>query len=420
MADISPFCGLRYNLKTIKNIKDVFAPPYDIISEKEQKELYARHPFNVVRLILAKTTKKDDEKSNRYSRAGSLFKKWIKDGVLVNDEKPAIYIYTQDYTVEGVRKKRIGFLARMKFDEKGCLPHEHTLIKPKEDRLRLIRRVHANLSPIFSFYIDNKNAVGNILKSYLKKKPLISFTDAEKIRHCFWKVDEAAAIKKICGLMKNKQVFIADGHHRYEVSRNFRDELLSAGYPPDGDFNHVMMYLTGFNEDNLYVMPTHRLVKNVPELESKLEALKKYFSVTAVKSLSAMLTSQKKEKGFSLGMYYKGKFFVLTMQDARLLEKLMRKTPQQWRKLDVAMLNTVVFEHIFKLDEAQKEDNIGYTRDAQEAVYSVNKKHFDVAFFPNATKAEQVKTIALSGSRMPQKSTYFYPKPITGLVIHKF
>jgi len=420
MAEIIPFCGLRYNRKKVKNINKVFAPPYDVISPKQQGELYRRHPLNIIRLILGKQSKNDDRRNNRYTRAGKLFKEWIKTGVLVKDADPSIYIYTQDYTFEGIAKKRIGFLARMKFEEGNeCLPHEHTLAKPKQDRVKLIRAVQANLSPIFSFYIDKKNEIENILKPYTREKPVISFKDKEKITHRFWQVKDKKTIDKIRKLMKRKQTFIADGHHRYEVSRSFCQEM-ARKKGSKGEFNSVMMYFTGFNEQNLSVMPTHRLVRAIPDLENKINSLSEYFKVSVVKNLKEMLSLQAGKNGFSLGMCYKNKFYVLEMKDNRLLDRLMSKSPAQWRKLDVAMLNKVVFEHIFKLNEKEKEEKVSYTRDPLFAVASIKKKKASVAFFPNATKAEQVKKIALSGNRMPQKSTYFYPKPVTGLVINKF
>jgi uncharacterized protein (DUF1015 family) len=417
MTKIEPFKGLRYNQKKIKDINKTFAPPYDIISKQEQNELYKQHPNNVIRLILGKISASDNKQNNRYTRAAKLFAKWIKDEVLIQDDKRCIYIYTQDYKFEGAAKKRIGFIAKMRFDGKGCLPHEHTLSKPKVDRVNLIRAVKANLSPIFSFYIDNKNEIDKTLLPYTKKRPLVSFKDKDNITHRFWKIDDEKTISRIKKLMDKKQTFIADGHHRYEVAKSFYDEARKKGIEgADG----VMVYFTGFNDQNLSVMPTHRLVKELPEMDKKIRALEKYFKITEADSLEGMLKNQAAISGFSLGMCYKKDFYVLKMKDKQLLDRLMQKSPKQWRKLDVAMLNKVVFEHIFKLSESKKQENVSYTRDAFFAVEAVKNKKAAVAFFPNTTKADAVKKIALSGSRMPQKSTYFYPKPITGLVINKF
>ncbi|MFH2138939.1 MAG: DUF1015 domain-containing protein [Candidatus Omnitrophota bacterium] len=423
MADIFPFHGLRYNDKKVKNTNKVFAPPYDVISEKEQDKLYSEHPHNVIRLILGKQSAKDTAKDNRYTRAASCFSKWIDDEIMVLDEKPSIYVYVQDYvTVEGVAKQRIGFFARMKFDDKeeGCLPHELTLAKPKVDRLKLMRAVQANLSPIFSFYLDPKNAVEAVLKPYIKKKAIIDFKDKENIRHRFWQIDDPKAIQKVRKLMRAKRIFIADGHHRYEVSRTYRDEMIAKGNTAIDGYNYCMIYFTGFNEENLSVLPTHRLVKGITNIDDKIKDIEEYFEKKKCKNLSEMLSRQSKSKGFTLGMYYQGGFYTLAMKSKALLNNLMKDAPEQWRNLDVAMLNKVVFEHIFKLNEKQKEEKISYTRDPEFAVTAVKKKLADVSFFPNTTKPEQVRKIASSGHRMPQKSTYFYPKPITGLVIHKF
>jgi Uncharacterized conserved protein len=422
MTEVQPFCGVRYNQKKVKNIRKVFAPPYDIISAQEQKELYAQHPANIVRLILGKISKSDTVSNNRYTRAARFFQQWLSQGILVQEDRPCLYLYAQEYLVDGIRKQRFGFIGRMQFAAKGkgCLPHEHTLAKPKEDRLRLFREVRANLSPIFSFYLDKNNGVEKILKPFCAAKPLFDFKDNEQVRHRFWKVDDAKTINKVRGLMKKKQVFIADGHHRYEVSRMFHEEMKAAGRAQEAHTDGVMMYFTGFSADNLCVLPTHRVVKGVSGLAQKVAALPDYFTVTKVSTLKELSARQKKASGFSLGMFYKSTFYLLLMKNRVLLDRLMRKSPAQWRSLDVAMLNTIVFEHIFALNAAEKEEKIQYTRDAQEAVKWVKAKKFDIAFFPNATKPEQVKNIALSGSRMPQKSTYFYPKPISGLVINKF
>ncbi len=423
MANIFPFCGLRYNKKKVKRISKVVAPPYDIISEKEQKKLYAEHPNNVVRLILGKQFAKDTASDNRYTRAASSFSKWIDEKIMVFDKKPCIYAYTQDYiTAGGVAKKRIGFIACLRFDDhdEGCLPHELTLAKPKKDRIMLMRAVQANLSPIFSFYIDNKNAVEDVLKPCTRKKPIIDFNDKEKIQHRFWKINNPKIIQKIRKLMRAKRVFIADGHHRYEVSRAYRQERLAKDGKKINGYNCIMVYFTGFNRENLSVLATHRLVTGVAALERKIKDLERYFKKKKFKSLEKMLVAQSASAGFTLGMFYKGSFYALALKNKTLLDRLMKKSPQEWRKLDVAMLNKVVFEHIFKLNEAQKEEKISYTRDPKFAVAAVKKKIADLAFFPNPTKPQQVKKIALARHRMPQKSTYFYPKPITGLVINKF
>lgn len=421
MADIIPFSGLRYNLKKVKRIKNVFAPPYDVISQKEQNQLYSRHDKNIVRLMLGKQYKSDNDKNNRYIRAAVLFNKWIKDKTLIFDRRPCIYVYTQDYIIAGVKKKRIGFIANFNLtDANGCLPHEHTLSKPKEDRIRLIRAVQANLSPIFSFYLDKSKKVEAILWAKINRKPILNFKDEHNIKHSFWKIDDNQTIRQIRRLMKNKVIFIADGHHRYEVACTYRKEMIKQNSPLRKKANYMMMYFTAFSEENLSVLPTHRLVKNINGLEDKVKDIDSYFKRQEFSNLNTLIRAQKNSSGFSLGMYYKKKFFLLKMKNKKLLERLMRKSPAQWRKLDVAMLNKVVFEHIFGLNESQKEEKIGYTRDIDFAVAIVDKKCYDLAFFPNPTKAQQVKQIALSRSKMPQKSTYFYPKPITGLVINKF
>lgn len=421
MAEIFPFYGLRYNAKKVKNLNKIFAPPYDIISEKEQKKLYRQHPFNVVRLILGNIYPKDSTKNNRYTRAANFLNRWIKNKILIQEAKPAIYIYVQDYRLDGTKKTRIGFIARIKLDDKkGCLPHEHTLVKPKEDRLMLLRAVRANLSPIFSFYLDKKDQVEKILQPFTRKQPILNFIDKDKIRHKFWQFDDEKAIKKIRKLMQQKHIFIADGHHRYEVALTFRDEMRQKGKQEKNGFNYVMMYFTSFNEKNLSILPTHRILTEIDGLEDKIKILDQYFKKIVFKKMGELFLALRKNTGFSLGMYYQNKFYLLKIKNRTLQNRLMKKTPATWKNLEVALLNKIVLEHIFRLGEQEKEEKICYARDPKFAVKEVNKQAKRIAFFLNPTKPEQVKNVALSRNRMPQKSTYFYPKLITGLVINKF
>ncbi len=416
MAEVLAFRGMRYNPEKVKDVGQVLAPPYDIISAEEQARLYHRHPYNVVRLILGRIYSRDDKKINRYTRAGKLFQDWITKKVLVADESPCIYVYSQEYRINGRRQRRLGFVACLKLDDgEGCLPHERTLAKPKEDRMKLIRQVKANLSPIFSFYIDKAGIVERTVSEGVEGKPLYEFSDQEGVRHRFWKIADPKRISRIRNLMRKKQVFIADGHHRFEVARaNWvkQNKAESAGA--------VMMYFTGFSAENLCVLPTHRMLKKVTGLEKKLEKLEEYFEKVPARDLKHLVKLQEKATGFSIGLYYRRRFFLLRLKDEGVLKKLLSDVPVLWRELDVVMLNRVVFEHILGLNEKDKEEKISYTRDAEIAVKRVNGGSCQAAFFPNATKPEQVKQIALSHSRMPQKSTYFYPKPITGLVINKF
>ncbi|MCM8813212.1 MAG: DUF1015 domain-containing protein [Candidatus Omnitrophica bacterium] len=418
MAIILPFRGWRYNPEKIGDISAVVAPPYDIISPAEQASLYARHPHNVIRLILNKVEAADSPQDNRYTRAGALFARWRQEGVLAADPRPAVYLYIQDYRVEGCQRRRLGFIARFQFEDGNCLPHEHTLAKPKEDRRQLMKAVDANLSPIFSFFQDKDGRVGMLLKQWITKKPGVDITDAEGVRHRFWVIDDPERIAVLRRCMRRKQIFIADGHHRFETALAYRDELRRRGKAGPGH-NSIMMFFTALNDENLYVMPTHRLVKPVPDRAEKMKQIDTLFSREVFKSLTALLAAQRRAAGFAVGMYDGKQFMLLQMKDRATLNTLMSKAPAQWRQLDVAMLNSVVFEHIFRLSAAQKEELISYARDAEDAVRQVDAGDFALAFFPNPTRAEQVEKIARQRFRMPQKSTYFYPKPLSGLVINR-
>ncbi len=425
VPSIIPFKAVVYNNKKIKNISKVVAPPYDIIPPSMQDELYRMHDNNVVRLILGKLRDNDTDTNNRYTRAASDFRHWLKEKILIEDSAPAIYIYTQTYTYDGKSIDRIGFISLMELDleDKKVLPHEKTLKAPKEDRLRLVREIKANLSPIFMLYEDAKHKVSSILKTFSKKtEPFIDVT-IDSVRHRVWALTDKAAISKIEGLMGKKDIFIADGHHRYETSKNYARELIEKGAPQSliDNSKSFMAYFVELEEKSLLIMPTHRLIKDVGGLnkEDILEKLGKYFTIEKLpnaKKLLSRLGALKASHAF--GMYLgEAGHYALKLKDFEKAKTFMGEGSADWKSLDVSILHLFILKYVLGISD--EDDNIEFVKDPDDAFKGIDKDGFKMAILLNPTKVTQVKKVAEHGEKMPRKATYFYPKPLSGLVIRK-
>jgi uncharacterized protein (DUF1015 family) len=405
MVDVMPFRGIRYGTG---DLAKVVAPPYDVISGEERDEYYSAHENNVVRLILGKEFPGDDQKNNRYTRAGEYLEIWIKSGVLKQDREPSIYIYEQEYCHREEKKILRGFIALVRIEEGAILPHEETLSKPIADRLKFMRATNANLCPIYALYSDENKTLEPALE--VKQKPAVD-VKFDGIRHKVWKVSDAAAIKKVKKEMKDKKLFIADGHHRYKTALAFRNE--------SGMHDYVMMFLTNMDSGGITILPAHRVVRisNTSKLENKI---RRYFNSAVLKfgrknknaKIKEMLEEMERQDSKHIfGMYSGGtEFRLLILKDEKILDRIIKGKSREWKRLDVAIL------HVLLLN---REEKIEYVIDEKKAIQVIDEGRYNVAFFLNPTKVEQVKKIALANERMPGKATYFYPKLLTGLVLNK-
>lgn len=426
MPKIRPFKAVRYNKSLIKDLSRVIAPPYDIIPPKSQDELYRKHENNIVRLILGKIKRSDNARDNRYTRAAALLKSWLKTGVLIQDKKPAIYIYTQSYRYGGRKINRFGFMARMGLDlgkKTKILPHENTLLAPKLDRLSLTRATKSNLSPIFVLYEDKGKKVGSALRSFISgKRPAID-VNFEGVNNKVWVLDEPKLIKMIEKLLGKDDVFIADGHHRYEVARMYAREIGKRDVPaPERkSAKYTIAYFVESDERSLTILPTHRAAKDIEGLSKReaLSRLEEFFTVQKASSLSNMMSKLDKLSGeHAFGMYSGGKdFYVLRLKNIRYSDDAIKDKPKDWKHLDVSILHLFVFKKVLGISDS--DDNIDFFKSPDDAAASVKSGKTRMAFFLNPTKAAEVRRIAHIGERMPRKSTYFYPKPVSGLVINK-
>jgi len=410
MANIKPFHGILYNGKRI-DIEKVTTPPYDVISQSMQSRFYNADKYNIVRLTLGK---EGASGKSKYNHAAFLLNNWLKKRILIRSKIPSIYVYVQEYFCKGKKRTRIGFIALMKIEdprESGVLPHEYTLDKPKADRLNLITRTKANLSPIFSLFQDPTNEINKMLKSSIKGRNSIFRVEAEGVAHSLWETHNRGTIDKIVRRMRKKKIFIADGHHRYEVALTHRNMMKRRkGFRPA--MNYVMMYFSNLSErENLTILSTHRVLKGIPNFNARrlLAKLKKNFHVNnagGLEDLQKKLNRKCKREKCLFGMYTKKTGFSLLT--------LKKKDP----RLDVAVLHARIINDVLAVK--RRENSIKYVRNERDAFSLAEKGEYEVVFFLRPTDVRDMKAFAEKGEMMPQKSTYFYPKLLTGLVINKF
>lgn len=429
MPQITPFRGVVYNTKKVGDLSAVVAPPYDVIPKKQQEELYRASPYNIVRVELGKIKPSDTASDNRYTRAKRFFDSWLEAGVMVRDDKEALYIYSQRYKQNGKAMERIGFFGLMGLDAgkgKKVLPHENTLAAPKVDRLDLMRSVRANLSPIYVLYDDEAHRVAKILKEACRRTKPFMDIHFEGIRNMAWRLNDPKAIRKIGSVISKKDIFIADGHHRYETARMYSKELANAAagnHVPESlkkASRRLMVYFVASDEKMLTVLPAHRLAKDIGALtKDEITArLGQYFHIKKAAGLKTMMASitRLKEK-HAFGMYLGGnRFYILVLKDVRESDRAIKDKSRDWKRLDVAMLHLFIFQHILRIKDS--DENIEFVKSPEETAKLVDTGEFKAAFFLNPTKVAQVKRIAKLGEKMPRKATYFYPKPISGVVIN--
>ncbi len=431
MVEVFPFKGIIYNKEKIKKLDNVMSPPYDIISEEDQKKLYNKHPKNYVRLILNKKEPTDDINNNRYTRAKKLYEEWLSDSTLIKSAKDSVFPYKIQYNIGGSKKTMNGFFVLLKIDPdyKLVRAHERTLSKPKEDRLNLLRTCRSNLEPIQLLYIDEKDIIKKTIDKKITK-PIINVKDYDGFNHKLWKLDDNETISIIQNELKNKLLFIADGHHRYQTSINYANEMnvKICDKKPNHPFNFIMVVLANIFDEGLSILPTHRFVKKRDiNIKDCLDTLKEYFIIEErifikkdAKAISKKIIEEIKTKNkHKFAIYTKDKYFILTLKDEKIMDEFASDKPTIWRTLDVSILHKVVFEHTMGITQDNLEDHVKYTRIDEEAIKFVNQGKYDFSVLMNATKINELKKIAESGEHMPQKSTYFLPKMLSGLVSYK-
>jgi len=429
MVDIVPFKGLLFNQKKTGLAEQITAPPYDVISPQQQDALYKKNPFNVVRLILEKQYPEDDDKNNRYTRSSATFKQWIEDGILVKDEKPGFYVYSQEYKSEGQSLCRVGFFTRVRiedFSSGNICPHEFTLAKAKQDRMNLMKACRANFSPVFGLFSDLSGEVDARLNQAVKGEPF-AVVEENGVLNKAWRIEDEETLAFIKERFRNKKIFIADGHHRYETALNYHkkngNEVSDSAY--------VMMFLTNLEAHSLAIYPIHRLVESPIPFDEVgfMRQIENYFDVEPLDEEAGKDEIRKVLESACEGdivfCVYLGQgrgYFIKIKEKSNMLPLLAADEPEELQVLDVAQLHALVLKTILKIDTKQPSNQqyVTYKVDMTEALNQVDSGAFDLAFFMNATRIDQVRNLAEKGIRLPQKATFFYPKLLSGLVINKF
>lgn len=424
MAEIKGYKGLRFNCEKAGKIEELVCPPYDIISDQQREEYIKTNPHNIIRLELPKG---DD----KYNKAAEILKDWLEKGILVKEDKPAIYIYEEEFTAYGERKAIKGIICRVKLEEfsKGIiLPHEFTLSKAKEDRLNLMKATNCNFSQIYSLYMDGgKNTLGKI-DSLSKSEPDIQLQDNDNVTHRMWIIKDEKAIADICSDFTDRKLYIADGHHRYETALNYRNYLREQGLAKEGDAcDYQMMMLVDMEHPGLVVFPTHRLVRNLDSFNAErvIDVCKEYFDVTEhsdINTIESTLMELYNQGKKAYAFYCGGSSYkLLVLKDTNIIKKLLPNASTVTQQLDVTILHTLILEKIFGIDAENmaKQINLTYTKIFDEAISSVQQGNSQCAFILNPTRVSEIREVASNGEKMPQKSTYFYPKMITGLVMNQ-
>ncbi len=442
MAEIAPFRGLRYNPELVPDLDAVVIPPYDVISPAEQDHYHRLNPFNMVHLELGQATAEDDERNNAHSRAGAYLLQWQKEQVLIRDNEPAVYYYALDYAVSSqIRKTRYGFICALRLEDfrTGCVrPHEKTFQAVKDERLQLMAACHANLSPVFALYSDASQVIDHYLQVAREPEPIIDYQDSRGQKHRIWRVFDRRTLQQVRSLMRDKPIFIADGHHRYETALMYRDlqrKLRRAGNNR-ASFEFIMVYLSNMNQTGLTILPTHRLLCHLGswQPENFLALAERFFHCesyavegkqtgAAPAQWQEALTAAGRAKETCIGFYWQGasRYYLLKARpDVVDVFLTGQDVPKVLHSLDVVVLDRVILRNLLGLSEEflANERNIHFKHDLTDGLAELGAGRYDAGFFINPTRIEQVQEVASAGLIMPHKSTYFYPKAFSGLVIN--
>lgn len=431
MVEVCPFRGWRYDVSQVGDLSDVITPPYDVIDDKQQDDLFKKHPCNFIRLELNREEPGDPSPETRYERAAGFWKHWRLDGILRQEQEDAIYVYAQEFEWEGRKYVRAGFLGRVRLEEFGTgnvFPHEQTLSGPKADRLKLIRATKANLSPIFGLYPDENASVQQILDdTCLALTPSVA-TDHLGVVHKVWVVTDHNVISKIKAGLRDKPVFIADGHHRYETALNYRRELQAAGKLNDDTAapNFVLMMFVGMQDPGLQVLPTHRLVSGLPKITSAelRKCLAAHCEIEVIGTGDAaanetwdLIEADGGQNVFGFGTAADNTWLLARVTDASPMAKLASEHSAAWQSLGVSLLHKLLLDElIFK--QFGGDPKFQYVHRLDETTSALSAGSHQLGCLVAPATIEHVREIAAGRETMPPKSTYFYPKLLSGLVVH--
>ncbi len=434
MAEIRPFRALRFT-EAAGPLSEVVCPPYDIISEEQRLGYLARNANNIIRLELPR------EGDDPYARAGEVLNRMLADGILAQDDKPALYIYEIEFSLDGMSDisamyggtyRVYGLIAQVhleEFDKGIVLPHEETLSKAKQDRLNLMKATGCNFSDVYSLYNDaeGEQTTDDILAIAMKEQPVAVVTDEAGLTHRLWALTDEGLIGAVQARFADTKLYIADGHHRYETAINYRNWLREQGMPVGADSDYIMMMLVEMNHPGLVVFPTHRLLRDLQGFDpaALLAACRDRFDVE--EGLPLFAIDERLEHAYLNGQrafaFYTGgdTAAVLTLRDLSVMDAELPDLSEASRRLDVNVLHTLILEQLLGIDKVNmaQQINLTYTRSLTEALDGVRSGQYQATFLLNPTRVSEIRDVAAAGEKMPQKSTYFYPKLITGLTVNR-
>ena len=435
MPKVQAFRGVRYDLAHVGSLRDVVAPPYDVIDAELQDRLYKRHPCNVVRLILNREEPGDDDQENRYTRAARFYRSWLRQGVLTREADPALYVYRQQFDYNGRQYERLGVMARVRLEPFGqgtIYPHEETYPGPKQDRLKLMQACRANLSQIFGLVPDTEMKAGQLLASAILEQTPLEAVDDLGVTHRVWPVTNVDWIQHVQAAYAGQPTFIADGHHRYETACLYRDLLAKeqGGLDPQHPANFVLMMLVGMSDPGMIVLPTHRLFRGLPPIDSSAlrEKLSPTFECKTAgagaergREIWSQIETEARQDQMAFYTPKDDQWTIATLTAAgqeRMAQRCANRTPR-WRSLGVALLHYLVMDDLLDAQDLPRPE---YIHDVGEVVeflqQSPSATEIQLAALVMPATIDDIRTLSLEGERMPQKSTYFYPKLLSGLVFN--
>ncbi|NNG46517.1 MAG: DUF1015 domain-containing protein [Deltaproteobacteria bacterium] len=432
MAVVSPFRGIHFDLSRVSDLSQVVSPPYDVISPEEQAGFHRRHARNIAWIDFGLEEEGDGSTVNKYTRAADFFRQWESEGTLVRDTVPSLYMYEQEFSLPGrgafVRKGFLGALRLSDFGEGKVFPHEKTHSRPKEDRLSLMRATEANTSPIFGLYSDPRDEVAKALRGKMPARPDFSATDDLGVKHRVWRVTDPASLQAAVGKMSDKQVFIADGHHRYETALAFRDEMRGKhGAREDAAYEHVLMFLCNMDDEGIVILPAHRGIHSVPGF-SEEEFTARVRSLVPMETrqgrpedaMKAVAEAGTRGKAIAWSTGH-GRFHVVSFPEPESFAgKHLSLFPPELRTLDVVLLHGFLFDKMLGIspDAVTAGQFVRYYKEARKIAFELERGELQAAFFLNPVTVDEFRGVSLSGHVLPQKATFFYPKILTGLLIH--
>lgn len=433
---IKPFKAFRFDEAVVGDVGSCIAPPYDIISDAQQEQLYKKSKHNIVRIIKGKTTASDNGENNQYTRAADYLNKWIEQGALKQDTAETIYAYVQDFELSGTQFQRLAFIALARLEDFGQIvrPHEQIFDKPMLDRLNLKKATAARFGLVFMLYEDEQKIADKIINKATTTRALIDSIDEQNVRHRLFTITAREDIEQIAKMMSNKSCIIADGHHRYTTALNYSKESGNT------TAKYQMFAFANTSQKGLIVLATHRLVGNLENFcyEKLIAELKENFELTELKfnspqtkmdarqKMLAQMKAEHDNNKNAFGIYGSNNtFYVAVLRDKQVMDSFVPDMSTAWKALDVSILHKLILEQLLGIDEERlvKGENLEYVKDTpnaiDESISQVDAGHKQAAFFMNPVKMRQLKLVTDASERMPQKSTYFFPKIYTGLTIQK-